>query len=241
MGYSHYCYKSRELDQTKWDNFITDFEKVLPFFEQYLDKDISDNQYLQYNSEKLWFNGIGEESHETFAFARVEPKDGSTGYGREDTNTPYFMFCKTARKDYDIAVTCALIIAKYHFEDDVVVSSDGGNEEWEAAKELCQDELEYGEKFIFPPYRDGGDDNGAFFNECNECDGEGCIDCIKPCEANTHEFDDDPETFNHPTGEGEWAKCSNCGYGIQRIWHTEYVGERITKADDRNAILEDLR
>ena len=243
MGYTHYCYKAKELDQTKWDNFITDFEKVLPFFEQYLDKDTSDNQYLQYTSEKLWFNGIGENGHETFALMRVEDKDSSIGYGRENSNAKHFMFCKTAQKNYDIAVTCALIIAKHHFGDDVAVSSDGGNAEWAEAKELCQDELEYGEKFTFPPYEDIEDieNDGAYFNDCVECDGEGCIDCIKPCEANTHEFDEDFKTFSHATGEGEWAKCSNCGYGIQRIWHTEYIGEKITKADDMDNILEELR
>lgn len=241
MGYTHYCYKVEELDQSRWDNFITDFEKVLPFFTQYLDKDTTDNQYLQCTSEKLWFNGIGENGHETFAFRRVEEHDSGTQYHRENSNTPYFMFCKTARKDYDIAATCALIIAKKHFGDDVVISSDGDNAEWAEAKELCQDELEYGEKFIFPPWVDGVEDYGAYFNDCPECDGEGCLDCKKPCEANCHELSDNPKTFSHPTGEGEWAVCETCGYGVQQIWHTEYVGEKITKADDMDNILEELR
>ena len=241
MGYTHYCYKAEELDQTKWDNFIEDFEKVLPFFEQYLEKSPTDDQHLVYDSEKLWFNGIGEQGHETFAFMRVEAKNDSKGYGREDTNTPYFMFCKTARKDYDIAATCALIIAKKHFGDDVIISSDGDNSEWSEAKELCEDELGYGEKFIFPPYVDGEENNGAYFNDCVECDGEGCVECIKPCEANCHQFDEQVKTFSHATGEGEWATCEICGYGVQKIWHTEYVGERITKADDMDEILEELR
>ena len=241
MGYTHYCYKVKELDQTKWDNFIIDFSKVKPFFEKYLDTDLDSDQCLDYTSEKLWFNGIGENGHETFAFMRVA--DGEKGrYGKSKSGQDYFMFCKTARKDYDIAVTCALIIAKKHFGDDVNISSDGENADWNPAKELCQDELEYGETFRFPPYIAEEEENdGAYFNDCVECDGEGCLDCIKPCEANCHEFEDDPKTFSHATGDGEWSVCETCGYGIQRLWHTEYVGERITKADDMDNILEELR
>ena len=241
MGYTHYCYKVEELDQDKWNNFITDFKTVLPFFAKYLSIDKTDNQCLEVTDQKLWFNGIGEESHETFAFRRVEEHESGIGYGKEDTNTPYFMFCKTAQKLYDVAACCALIIAKKHFGDDVVISSDGGNSEWAEAKELCQEELEYGEKFIFPPYRNGEDENGGYFNDCYECDGEGCLDCQKPCEPNCHQLSDNPKTFSHPTGEGEWALCETCGYGVQQIWHTEYVGEKITRADDMDDILEELR
>ena len=241
MGYTHYCYKVEELDQDKWNNFITDFKTVLPFFAKYLSIDKTDNQCLEVTDQKLWFNGIGEESHETFAFRRVEEHDSGTGYGRENSNTPYFMFCKTAQKDYDIAACCALIIAKKHFGDDIVVSSDGDISDWKEAKELCSDELGYGATFIFPPWVDGVEDYGAYFNDCDECDGEGCLDCQKPCEPNCHELSDNPKTFSHSTGEGEWAVCETCGYGVQMIWHTEYVGEKITKADDMDDVLEELR
>ena len=241
MGYTHYAYRAQIFDGARYDKFITDFKTVLPFFAKYLSIDKTDNQCLEVTDQKLWFNGIGEESHETFAFRRVEDKDSSTGYGRENTNTPYFMFCKTAQKDYDIAACCALIIAKKHFEDDIVVSSDGDISDWKEAIELCEDELEYGEKFIFPPYIDGVDGNGGYFNDCVECDGEGCLDCQKPCEPNCHTIEDNLKTFSHSTGEGEWAVCETCGYGVQMIWHTEYVGEKITKADDMDDILEELR
>tara|TARA_R110002096_G_scaffold67473_1_gene163646 strand:- start:44 stop:340 length:297 start_codon:yes stop_codon:yes gene_type:complete len=76
---------------------------------------------------------------------------------------------------------------------------------------------------------------------CYECDGEGCLDCIKPCESNCHELDEDVKTFSHATGDGEWAVCKTCGYGVQQLWCTEYVGERITSADNMDNILEELR
>jgi hypothetical protein len=49
------------------------------------------------------------------------------------------------RKPYDIAVCSALIIAKKHFGESIMISSDGDNEEWQESKALCQKVLGYGE------------------------------------------------------------------------------------------------
>ena len=58
-----------------------------------------------------------------------------------------FGFCKTARCQYDIHVTCCLIVFKRHFGDEFVVLSDGGDEGFDKARLVCQKALGYGQDF----------------------------------------------------------------------------------------------
>ena len=61
--------------------------------------------------------------------------------------------CKTARKPYDLVVFGCLILAKYHFYDDIKVSSDGGQMDWEPAIEWVK---QYIPEAILPVFlRDG--------------------------------------------------------------------------------------
>jgi hypothetical protein len=137
MGYTHYCLKPKEISQEKWNSFVTDFKTILPYFEVLLDK--TTDQKLIINENEILFNGIDEASHETFYIERVESN-------WDETESVAFSFCKTARKPYDIAVCCALIIgAKYM---PIQVESDG-DEEWIDAKKLCQEKLGYGLQFHF--------------------------------------------------------------------------------------------
>lgn len=140
MGYTHYWHiTEKEMPITLWRDFANDFIKILPHFIDKLDHET--NQKFNVNGENMIFNGIGEESHETFTMNRTNPLEKSyTG------DIEYFDFCKTARKEYDIAVCCALIIAKKYFGNRIKVSSDG-EEEWEESKELCQKVLKYGKTF----------------------------------------------------------------------------------------------
>lgn len=94
-----------------------------------------------------------------FALRRSMPDDEYTKvYGTESpitvdgvrTGLPrvwtgkYFSKCRTCRRPYDLAVCCALIAAKRRFGSLVVVSSDGTNEDWAAARGICQSVLGYG-------------------------------------------------------------------------------------------------
>lgn len=240
MGYTHYVQRIKEFDTETWNDFMNDFKKVLPNFleKNLLSVDPIDSQCLEYNSKKIRFNGIAQKGHETFVFNRVED-DCSDTNSPEDDKLPYFTFCKTNQKDYDLAVTCTLIIAKYHFGDQIRISSDGDIDLWSNAKSLCQHTLGYGDTFRFPTHS-MENDIGGYFNECDECCGEGCITCIKPCEAGNHELGD-ITSFDHATGNGEWAKCNVCDFGVKMYWHTEYIGEKITSPTDMNKILEDFR
>ena len=142
MGYTHYwTIFQEEIPQDIWRSFASDFIKILP---QFMDKlDHETDQKFDINGNHIIFNGIGEEGHETFSMnTKNKMEESHTG------NIEYFDFCKTARKEYDIAVCCALIIAKKYFGDIINVSSDGSDEDgWDKAKELCQKVLRYGKSF----------------------------------------------------------------------------------------------
>lgn len=54
------------------------------------------------NETLISFNGVGDDSHETFYINLKEPED--------------FSFCKTARKPYDVVVKCFLmLLQKYGY------------------------------------------------------------------------------------------------------------------------------
>ena len=141
MGYTHYWYIADEIGQDSWDKFLVDFRTILPNFDETLD--IQGDQKLQHDKDMIYLNGIGELSHETFCLLRITQLTARTQ--RDDDNGLIFNFCKTARKPYDIAVCSALIIAKKHFGESIMISSDGDNEEWQESKALCQKILGYGD------------------------------------------------------------------------------------------------
>jgi hypothetical protein len=85
----------------------------------------------------------GDCSHETLYFPRVlEEQEWQKPVGGR-----CFQCCKTAYKPYDLAVNCFLIIAKHHLGQSIVIQSDGTNQHWQDAKEVCQRVLGYGVEF----------------------------------------------------------------------------------------------
>ena len=131
MGYTHYwTINQNQISPESWFGFIQEFSEIEAKFHEKLDH--TTDQKYRIDSESIIFNGIGEQGHETFTMNRKNPMEES--YTGENE---YFNFCKTARKEYDIAVCCALIIAKKYFGDIIKVSSDGEDEDgWDKAKEL---------------------------------------------------------------------------------------------------------
>ena len=150
MGYTHYwTINQNQISPESWFGFIQEFSEIEAKFHEKLDH--TTDQKYRIDSESIIFNGIGEQGHETFTMNRKNPMEES--YTGENE---YFNFCKTARKEYDIAVCCALIIAKKYFGDIIKVSSDGEDEDgWDKAKELCQETLKYGSNFNIS-YENGG-------------------------------------------------------------------------------------
>jgi hypothetical protein len=135
MGYTHYLnIEKKALTKDEFCKVAFDMKLI----EQHLnDNDIQlgswdgetegvEFDFNESHPESFRFNGIKENSHETFSL-----KIGDEG----------FSFCKTARKEYDIAVCLILLSVKYHVRR-AKISSDGGNEDWNPAFDLF--------KTIFP-------------------------------------------------------------------------------------------
>jgi len=138
MGYTHYAYQKKELDQKQWAGFITDVKKVLKAGEGYIQYESEVKKAPVANKDKVRFNGIGEEGHETFLMTRISKLEE---WQSKRDDGMVFNFCKTAQKAYDVYVVACLVLAKSHFGDDVVFSSDGDIEELQdgvkMVNELC--------------------------------------------------------------------------------------------------------
>jgi len=125
MGYTHYyTTKNRELNEDKFILFTAQVRKIANVATHqgiFMQRDYDDDRGMIIGSHKVWFNGRGDEGHETFVL---------TTHCNE--------FCKTARKPYDTMVTATLIAFKLMFGDRVAVRSDGDNSDWKAGKELFE-------------------------------------------------------------------------------------------------------
>lgn len=118
MGYTHY-WESKEpnFNEEKFVEFSQDCEKILALAKQdgiKLAGGLGEAEPIT-NEKIVWFNGVGDESHESFSM---------------NQNEGDFDFCKTNNKPYDIVVTACLVMLKHHFRESVKVSSDGTPLEW---------------------------------------------------------------------------------------------------------------
>lgn len=86
----------------------------------------------------------GSCSYETFSFPRS--LDG-TRHSGPDKDGLFGGYVKTGFRPYDVAVTAALIVAKRHLKDQLVVEGNGGDSRWRDAKRICQRVLGYGDWF----------------------------------------------------------------------------------------------
>ena len=162
MGYTHYWRTRPKYSPQTWKKFTGDFSRLLKEANLLYLLDKSGDQALKITNDLVFFNGKGENSHETFWLDRVVPKERLERAARfnepftrsdytdeqnreyaekqrkENEKHPIFNFCKTNHKPYDICVMTCLILAKFHFGDDIQVTSDGEEDfDWKEAKELC--------------------------------------------------------------------------------------------------------
>ncbi len=130
MGYTNYYYRKPTLDATKFASFSEDVAKIIKAAPCKIAGGLGKGKPTV-NATSVWFNGKGEDSHETFDISQTET-------GRVNEDGLVFAFCKTARKPYDIVVVAVLTALKYHFGNEVKVSSDGDLSDWEAGMRLFE-------------------------------------------------------------------------------------------------------
>ena len=88
--------------------------------------------YWENTDNRVAFNGLGADSHETFAWEQICPMQPDYEKGKP----MFFDFCKTAEKPYDAVVTACLVLLKECYGDAVEISSDGYWEDWSAGRAL---------------------------------------------------------------------------------------------------------
>ena len=125
MGYTHYWRQLRDFTDTEWQELTRLAKLIIADNEGTLSDGFGDGGKPEVNGEHIWFNGLGEDSHETFRITKKKPEED-------------FEFCKTARKPYDkyvVAVLCALYnieVKEWPLGDGKImsISSDGNTEDW---------------------------------------------------------------------------------------------------------------
>lgn len=119
MGYTNYWNNSKKFTQVQWGKVLRDFKETLTFKEfTFINIEIE-----MINRTHIIFNGVNENSHETFCLSH-----NSTDFG----------FCKTARKPYDKICQALLIIAS-HYNKHFEYSSDGDETDWEQVNKIMKD------------------------------------------------------------------------------------------------------
>lgn len=144
MGYTHYWHRKEEFNKKN-------FEKLVKSFKDLYDKEFTNlianwdgkkDSKPTINEHEITFNGIENESHETFSMPlKREMDEHEKSFQNSIRNPLIFDFCKTAVKEYDIAVVTCLILAKYYLKNQIKISSDGDLKDWEDARNLIYYEL----------------------------------------------------------------------------------------------------
>ena len=126
MGYTHY-WDHPMIDAEKWDKIVEDAKKLVAASPVKLAHDCDEPETPPHvGNENIWFNGVGDDGHETFVLTR------------KGTD---FDFCKTAQKPYDLIVVAILAVAAAH---GVSVRADGDAPDW-------KDGLEYASRILGRP------------------------------------------------------------------------------------------
>jgi hypothetical protein len=107
MGYTHYWTQTRDFTREEWSQIVEDFEALLKDVQHVQGIPLADGvgqpgTSPEITDAKIWFNGTGDDSAETFCLNRKRPPKESWEPRRG------MDFCKTYRRPYDLAVTAAL-------------------------------------------------------------------------------------------------------------------------------------
>jgi hypothetical protein len=131
------------IPEEKFDQIVSDFSKIIPRLKE---KGIRLSGAFGWgspvvNNNEIIFNGFGTNSCEAFYFPRV--MESSILFPKL-SNDKIFVFCKTHRLPYDLAVTSLLLILGHHLgKESIDIESNGDYNDWKDAIKLCQNELGY--------------------------------------------------------------------------------------------------
>jgi len=135
MGYTHYWNVKKPLDPQSFSKFVTDIKKLKVEVSRTKSAGVNIKCGILANQHEVVITGPCES-------LVIQPKDSG------------FDFCKTNQYDYDVVVTTALLLAKRHFADAILLSSDGGEAGFEQAKVVYR--AITGEEFTQKAHEEGG-------------------------------------------------------------------------------------
>jgi hypothetical protein len=136
MGWTHYWKRHTTLPASDFGRAVADICKVLAHIGvELVGPGMIGKPHLTQNT--IAFNG--REGCEPFEVRQTE----RDRHGR----SVFWAFCKTEKAPYDLCVQAALIVLQHHLGDDIKVSSDGNDADWDRARTVCQQCLGYGEGF----------------------------------------------------------------------------------------------
>ena len=138
MGHTNYWTRKPELPTKAFAAAVADCKKIMKHLGIPLGGRNGTGRPI-YRADLIEFNGKAPNDYETFAVDQITTS--------RDGEPMVFDFCKTDHRPYDICVQAALIVLKRHLGAAIIVSSDGGDADWEAAREKCQAHLGYGGEF----------------------------------------------------------------------------------------------
>lgn len=117
MGYTRYYEVYQKIDESEFEKFSQDCKTICDEVTKQFGHGLADwngENEAEFTPTSVRFNGVGDNSHETFAIG---------------VDTKGFQFTKTNRKPYDRHVLACLVLAKIYFGDKIRVSSDGDNDD----------------------------------------------------------------------------------------------------------------
>lgn len=118
MGYTHYMKQKRSFSKDEWNKLKDLTQEIIDYCDVPLD---TDEYPLEINDEVIRFNGVGDDSHETFYLTPVPEL--------QPWQDEHFNFCKTARKPYDVPVAMVLLAINHFIPGVMEISSNGGWDE----------------------------------------------------------------------------------------------------------------
>ena len=130
MGYTHYWTQTRNLSADEWQQVSEDLQTILTYVEHEQGVPLADRwgegkTRPEFTADMIGFNGLGEDSHESFYISRKRrAKKSWEGKGNPSD------FCKTDRKPYDLAVTACLAYLSTVIEGAWSVGTDGSGKDW---------------------------------------------------------------------------------------------------------------
>ena len=139
MGYTHYFTQTRDFTDKEWRSITAFSGNLLKNNDAKKVIDHKHDQKLEINNKTILFNGIKNDSHETFVLDKLKGRHPDYYTPKEIREAKgVFNFCKTAQKPYDQYVVAFLCGVNVLAPGALHITSDGWKSEWKDGLNLAQ-------------------------------------------------------------------------------------------------------